>query len=157
MRRFYFNGLGNANHIYGEDIFHIPDWKVIGEYVYDEEGGRHQAFISPIKEVTVLGSIVKPHERIQIEQSLKYTPVGADNLWKNAGLREVATWTINDEYGPSSPSLFIFLGNALRLYRPSFFAESTLTIQQSSFALCRCPDARAVRLAGSLDCMGYCD
>ncbi|GAB0137565.1 hypothetical protein EsDP_00005825 [Epichloe bromicola] len=96
---FVLNGLVNANNIYGEEVFHVPDWRVIGEYVYDEEGGRHQAFISPLKEVTVLGSVVKPHERIQIEQSLKYSKMGAENLWRHAGLRKVETWTRNDEYG----------------------------------------------------------
>lgn len=99
MFRFVLNGLTNANNIYGEEVFHIPEWRVIGEYVYDDEGGRHQAFLSPLKEVTVLGSVVKPHERIQIEQSLKYSKIGAENLWRHAGLRKIETWTRNDEYG----------------------------------------------------------
>ncbi|KAG5950565.1 Ergothioneine biosynthesis protein 1 [Claviceps sorghi] len=96
---FILNGLTNANKIYGEEVFHVPDWHVIGEYVYDDEGGRHQAFISPLKEVTVLGSVVKPHERIQIEKSLKYSKIGAENLWRHAGLRNIHTWTRGDEYG----------------------------------------------------------
>ncbi|KID99569.1 DUF323 domain protein, partial [Metarhizium majus ARSEF 297] len=96
---FILNGLINANRIYGQEIFHLPDWKVIGEYVYDDEGGRHQAFLSPLQEVNVLGSIIKPNERIQIEQSLKYSKIGAENLWKHAGLREIGIWTLGDEYG----------------------------------------------------------
>ncbi|KID75611.1 Ergothioneine biosynthesis protein 1 [Metarhizium brunneum] len=96
---FILNGLINANRIYGQEIFHLPDWKVIGEYVYDDEGGRHQAFLSPLQEVNVLGSIIKPNERIQIEQSLKYSKIGAENLWKHAGLREIGIWTRGDEYG----------------------------------------------------------
>ncbi|KAG6003635.1 Ergothioneine biosynthesis protein 1 [Claviceps maximensis] len=96
---FVLNALTNANNICGGEIFHVPEWHVIGEYVYDDEGGRHQAFISPLKEVTVLGSVVRPHERIQIERSMKYSQVGAENLWRNAGLRKVQTWTRNDEYG----------------------------------------------------------
>ncbi|OAQ66057.1 hypothetical protein VFPPC_14279 [Pochonia chlamydosporia 170] len=96
---FILNGLENANRIYGQDLFHIPDWKVIGEYVYDDEGGRHQAFLAPLQEVNVLGSVIKPHERIQIEQSLKYSKVGSENLWKHAGLREIGLWTRGDEYG----------------------------------------------------------
>ncbi|EFY99927.1 DUF323 domain protein [Metarhizium robertsii ARSEF 23] len=96
---FILNGLINANRIYGQEIFHLPDWKVIGEYVYDDEGGRHQAFLSPLREVNVLGSIIKPNERIQIEQSLKYSKIGAENLWKHAGLRETGIWTRGDEYG----------------------------------------------------------
>ncbi|KAK2616840.1 Ergothioneine biosynthesis protein 1 [Conoideocrella luteorostrata] len=96
---FVLNGLENANHIYGQNIFHVPNWRVVGEYVYDEEGGRHQAFVSPLEEVTVLGSVVKPHERIQIEQSLKYSKVGAANLWRHAGLHVIGTWSRSDEYG----------------------------------------------------------
>ncbi|KAK9441665.1 DUF323 domain protein [Metarhizium brunneum] len=96
---FILNGLINANRIYGQEIFHLPDWKVIGEYVYDDEGGRHQAFLSPLQEVNVLGSIIKPNERIQIEQSLKYSKIGAENLWKHAGLREIGIWTRGNEYG----------------------------------------------------------
>lgn len=93
------NGLSNANSVYGKEIFYVPDWRVIGEYVYDDEGGRHQAFISPLKEVTVLGSVIKAHERIKIEQSLKYSKASADDLWRNAGFRETQTWTRNGEYG----------------------------------------------------------
>ncbi|KAH0598911.1 hypothetical protein MHUMG1_03023 [Metarhizium humberi] len=100
---FILNGLINANRIYGQEIFHLPDWKVIGEYVYDDEGGRHQAFLSPLQEVNVLGSIIKPNERIQIEQSLKYSKIGAENLWKHAGLREIGIWTRGDEYGNEPP------------------------------------------------------
>ncbi|TWU75844.1 hypothetical protein ED733_005205 [Metarhizium rileyi] len=96
---FILNGLNNANRIYGQDLFHLPDWKVIGEYVYDDEGGRHQAFLSPVRDVNILGSVIKPHERIQIEQSLKYSKMGSDNLWKHAGLRQVGTWTRGEEYG----------------------------------------------------------
>ncbi|KJK91916.1 hypothetical protein H633G_04241 [Metarhizium anisopliae BRIP 53284] len=96
---FILNGLINANRIYGQELFHLPDWKVIGEYVYDDEGGRHQAFLSPLQEVNILGSIIKPNERIQIEQSLKYSKIGAENLWKHAGLREIGIWTRGDEYG----------------------------------------------------------
>ncbi|KAG6234139.1 Ergothioneine biosynthesis protein 1 [Claviceps purpurea] len=96
---FILNGLSNANSVYGKEIFYVPDWRVIGEYVYDDEGGRHQAFISPLKEVTVLGSVIKAHERIKIEQSLKYSKASADDLWRNAGFRETQTWTRNGEYG----------------------------------------------------------
>ncbi|ODA81157.1 hypothetical protein RJ55_04121 [Drechmeria coniospora] len=97
--QFSLNGLAHANAIYGEQIFNLDEWEAVGEYVYDEEGGRHQAFVSPICETTVLGSVIKPRERIQIEQSLKYSPIGSERLWKQAGLTEVASWSHNDEYG----------------------------------------------------------
>ncbi|KAH6605386.1 hypothetical protein Trco_007093 [Trichoderma cornu-damae] len=97
--QFVLNGLTHANEILGEEAFNVEEWKVIGEYVYDVEGGRHQAFVSPLEVASVLGHIIKPHERIKIEQSLKYSDVGVDKLWKTAGLQEVARWSCNGEYG----------------------------------------------------------
>src|SRR5688572_32569077 len=60
---FILNGLVHANILYDEEIFHIPDWRVIGEYVYDEDGGRHQAFVSPTRDVEVLGHLIRANER----------------------------------------------------------------------------------------------
>lgn len=97
--RFILNGLGHANEIFNKEVFHLPDWKVIGEYVYDDEGGRHQAFVMPIRDVEVLGIPIKAFERVKIEQSLKYSPVGSEKLWKLAGFEEVYRWTKGDEYG----------------------------------------------------------
>ncbi|OAQ87380.1 hypothetical protein VFPBJ_01420 [Purpureocillium lilacinum] len=97
--QFILNGLAHANEIYGEQVFDVDEWTVIGEYVYDDQGGRHQAFVAPVRETTVLGSVVKARERVKIEQSLKYSKFGADTLWKAAGLVEEAVWTRNGEYG----------------------------------------------------------
>ncbi|KAK7217369.1 hypothetical protein V2G26_005372 [Clonostachys chloroleuca] len=97
--QFILNGLENANSLFGYEVFHIPDWKVIGEYVYDEDGGRHQAFVAPIRETVVLGHQIKAFERIKIEQSLKYSSSGSIKLWKAAGLVEAHRWTLGDEYG----------------------------------------------------------
>ncbi|KAK2059787.1 hypothetical protein LY76DRAFT_645228 [Colletotrichum caudatum] len=96
---FILNGLANANEILGEEAFKIDDWEVIGEYVYDEEGGRHQAFYSPVRDTYVMGALVKQHERIQVEQSLKYSQLGAENLWNMAGLVETACWAKGNEHG----------------------------------------------------------
>jgi len=74
----------------------------VGEYVYDIEGGRHQAFYSPIRDTTVLGETVKTHERIQVEQSLKYSKAGAERLWSAAGMSETHRWTYAQEYGESA-------------------------------------------------------
>lgn len=74
---------------------------MIGEYVYDDEGGRHQAFVTPLRDVVVLGHQIKQFERIKIEQSLKYSPMGSEKLWKLAGLEEVDRWSEGDEYGES--------------------------------------------------------
>jgi|SRR3569833_149381 len=99
MHRFILNGLNHANTIMGETVFDVEDWRVIGEYVYDAEGGRHQAFYSPIRDTFVLGDMIPSHERIQIEQSLKYSNVEAEKLWTVAGLTETDRWKYGDEYG----------------------------------------------------------
>ena len=97
--RFILNGIIHVNALYGEEIFHIPDWRVIGEYVYDEDGGRHQAFLSPTRDCHVLGHSIKANERIQIEQSVKYSTSSADRLFELSGLKAVERWIIGDEYG----------------------------------------------------------
>ncbi|KAM4058983.1 histidine-specific methyltransferase, SAM-dependent domain-containing protein [Hirsutella rhossiliensis] len=119
---FYLNGLAHANEIYGEQVFRVDEWKVVGEYVYDRDGGRHQAFLTPLRDMTVLGAALDPHERIQIEQSLKYSKHGSDKLWKQAGLSEVACWRRGDEYG-----LHILQRATLPFYRnPSLYATAPL-------------------------------
>ncbi|RYP80306.1 hypothetical protein DL769_002540 [Monosporascus sp. CRB-8-3] len=98
--QFILNGLTHANDVLGEQAFNLDDWKVIGEYVYDEEGGRHQAFYAPKRDVLIMGEIIKAHERIQIEQSLKYSAEDREDLWNAAGLTEIERWTTEDgDYG----------------------------------------------------------
>ncbi|KAI9897777.1 hypothetical protein N3K66_007633 [Trichothecium roseum] len=117
--QFILNGLAHANSIFKKDVFTLEDWRVIGEYVYDHpSGGRHQAFVSPTRDVVVLDQHIKANERIQIEQSQKYSPTGLANLLRGAGLAEVQAWQTYDlEYGihllqrtsmpfPSQPSLY---------------------------------------------------
>lgn len=104
----------NANQILGEEVFRTEDWRVIGEYVYDDEGGRHQAFYSPVKDVVIFGETIKAHERIQVEQSLKYSQAAATKLWNTAGLTEVDEWELDDEYGKS------ILGFVLYHHYPRF-------------------------------------
>ncbi|KAK3398563.1 C-type lectin protein [Sordaria brevicollis] len=96
---FILNGLRNANEILGETAFIEGDWRVIGEYVYDEEGGRHQAFYAPIRDTMVMGELIKSHDRIQVEQSLKYSKEESERLWSKAGLEQVTEWTYGNEYG----------------------------------------------------------
>lgn len=87
-----------------EKVFNIDDWKVIGEYVYDDDGGRHQAFYSPKKDVTCIGVIIQEGEKIQVEQSLKYSADESRVLWEQAGLKEVKKWSASAE----SYSTYIF-------------------------------------------------
>jgi hypothetical protein len=95
--RFVLNGLENANHILGENVFNIDDWRVIGEYVYDLKGGRHQAFYSPKKDVKCLGVCIEKGERVQVEQSLKYSDEESRVLWELAGLKEIGKWSSSTE------------------------------------------------------------
>jgi len=67
--------------------------------VYDAQGGRHQAFYAPMRDTIVMGERIQPHERIQVEQSLKYSAAEAEELWKLAGMTEIAQWRHLKEYG----------------------------------------------------------
>ncbi|KAK8051383.1 hypothetical protein PG993_002768, partial [Apiospora rasikravindrae] len=122
--QFILNGLRHANEVLGSEEFKLEDWEVIGEYVYDNEGGRHQAFYSPVRDTTVLGETLKAHERIQVEQSLKYSKDGMQNLWRAAGVVESDRWMVEgDEYGLhllTKPTTMEF-GR-----KPSQYAQATL-------------------------------
>lgn len=98
--RFLLNGLRHANEVLGEEAFNVEDWAVIGEYVYDAEGGRHQAFYAPKRDITVMGEALKAGERVQVEQSLKYSAEERERLGSFAGLVEIERWMTDDEdYG----------------------------------------------------------
>ncbi|KAK6065870.1 duf323 domain protein [Seiridium cupressi] len=117
--RFVLNGLGHANEVLEAEVFDLNDWQVIGEYVFDIEGGRHQAFYAPVRDVTILGETIKSQERIQVEQSLKYSEDGMKKLWAEAGVVETERWmTDGDEYGKQAskavlvpPALLVRPGN----------------------------------------------
>lgn len=98
--KFILNGLAHANKLAGKEIFRSSDWKVIGEY--DEQVGRHQAFLSPIKDLAIDGVCVKAGERIRIEESYKYSLVQSAELWRNAQLVPKARFgSETDEYRKS--------------------------------------------------------
>jgi hypothetical protein len=114
----------HANEVLEADAFKPKDWQVIGEYVYDDEGGRHQAFYSPVRDVTVLGVSIKAHERIQVEQSLKYSEDGMTKLWTAAGVVETERWMVDgDEYGELIPN-FLPLSNPGKMGARSPFTPS---------------------------------
>jgi hypothetical protein len=96
----------HANEILGEKAFNTEDWRVIGEYVYDDQGGRHQAFYSPIKDVHYKDIHFKAGERVQMEQSLKYSPEQAQDLWQVSGLNEARRWSASSEVYSTSRLLF---------------------------------------------------
>lgn len=67
--KFIANGLVHANETLGKEAFEMDIWKVIGEY--NQEAGRHQAFVSPSKATTVNGVVVEKDEKLRIEESHK--------------------------------------------------------------------------------------
>ena len=85
---FDLNGLAHANRLVGKKVFNRSDWKIIGEY--DEDAGRHQAFYSPVRDVVVEGIPIKAGERIRFEESYKYSLLQSGELWRHAGLMELA-------------------------------------------------------------------
>ncbi|KAK4140359.1 C-type lectin protein [Dichotomopilus funicola] len=95
---FILNGLRHANKVLGENAFDEKDWRVVGEYVCDAQGGRHQAFYSPVRDTIVMGERVQPHERIKVEQSLKYSSEEAGELWRQAGMTSVREWRHREHY-----------------------------------------------------------
>ncbi|KAH8808957.1 C-type lectin protein [Xylogone sp. PMI_703] len=94
---FVLNGLVHANRLLGKEVFNLKDWRVIGEYVYDHEGGRHQAFYSPSRNVQFNDIYFEAGERIQVEQSLKYSQEEATQLWDVAGLKEMGRWSASSD------------------------------------------------------------
>lgn len=52
----------------------------------------------------MLGETIKAHERVQVEQSLKYSQSSVTRLWNGANLEEVDHWMLRQEYGMSTPS-----------------------------------------------------
>jgi len=104
------NGLVRSNEILGEKAFELEDWRVIGEYVYDSEGGRHQAFYSPVRDLWYRDIHFKAGERIQVEQSLKYSSEDASHLWEAASLNEVKRWSASsDDYGKYPCCFFLYV------------------------------------------------
>lgn len=98
---FVLAGLTNANELLGYEAFHIPDWKVIGEY--DVAAGRHHAFVTSTKDVIIEGVAIQANEKIRIEESYKYTWEQRQNLWSASGVVEGARWTNADgDYGEFS-------------------------------------------------------
>ncbi|TLS31255.1 hypothetical protein PpBr36_02899 [Pyricularia pennisetigena] len=82
-----------------QQAFKLEDWQVIGEYVYDAEGGRHQAWYSPIRDTWALGQLIPAGERVFVERSVKYSKSETQNLWQAAGMVEAGKWSVGDEYG----------------------------------------------------------
>lgn len=94
---FTLNGLKHANKLLRYEAFQLSDWEAIGNY--DEVGGRHQAFVSPKKDMVLEGVSLQAGEKIRIEESYKYSPAQSERLWRASGVIEAAGWTnMNGDY-----------------------------------------------------------
>jgi EasF-like predicted methyltransferase len=101
--KFILNGLEHANELLGSQDFDTNTWKVFGEYRYDEFGGRHMAFVSPTRDVVIDGISIKKNEKIQIEESNKFTTEETRQMFNEAGLVEGAKWANHHgDYGMHS-------------------------------------------------------
>lgn len=89
--QFILNGLVHANRLLEKEVFQLSEWKVIGEY--NVEAHRHQAFLLPLHDVDVLGTIIPAGERIRIEESYKYSTTQIKELWQHAGLQPQARYS----------------------------------------------------------------
>lgn len=95
-------------------MFSKSDWRVIGEYAFDHEGGRHQAFYAPKINIEYKNILLKAEERIQVERSLKYSPEEASQLWKASGLKEIGKFAASSDayskyHTPGTLCLFLLL------------------------------------------------
>jgi L-histidine Nalpha-methyltransferase / hercynylcysteine S-oxide synthase len=90
-RDFELNGLRNVNKILGKEEFKEGEWDYVGEY--DAEGGRHEAWFVPLKDVTVCDINFNKGEKILVERSYKYNKREVQELWEKSGVVEAGHWS----------------------------------------------------------------
>ncbi|TQB70368.1 hypothetical protein MPDQ_000634 [Monascus purpureus] len=83
-RKFYENGLRNANFVLGFEAFKPAEWDIVTRY--DAKEGCHVAFYSPRKDVNINGIIISEGEEVIFEEAFKYDARERERLWRNAGL-----------------------------------------------------------------------
>ena len=105
--RFILNGLRNANHILGQNVFDEDYWQVFGSW--NEAAGRHEAFVYPRKDVVVDGILIAAGEKVRIEESHKYSIAQTHQLFRDSMLdsKEVFGNKTND-YRKAFPIAFCF-------------------------------------------------
>lgn len=151
---FILNGLKHANRLMEKEAFKLDEWEVIGEF--DEEAGRHHAFVSPLKDFTIEGVKISKGERIRIEESYKYSRDEVLELWEGAGLAVNAVWS-NDrgDYGkspqPIRPMKVIDLGS-----RIAPRVEACSFLSHEAGRVCSTTSANTYRMARALESMGRC-
>jgi EasF-like predicted methyltransferase len=142
---FILNGLKHANRLMEKATFKLDEWEVIGEF--DEAAGRHHAFVSPLKDVTIEGAKISEGERIRIEESYKYSREEILELWEGAGLAENAVWS-NDrgDYGESRQLRRLTKGIDLDS-RAALRVETCSVLPQQAGCVCCTTSANACRMA----------
>jgi L-histidine Nalpha-methyltransferase / hercynylcysteine S-oxide synthase len=104
--KFVLNGLEHANELLGSHDFDTNTWRVFGEYRYDEQGGRHVAFVSPARDVTIDGVTIRQDEKIKIEESHKFSAEETNQVFCDAGLVQGVRWANQQgDYGMCNPRL----------------------------------------------------
>jgi EasF-like predicted methyltransferase len=115
--QFILNGLTHANKILGDDsAFDPQDWKVIGEF--NRIRDCHQAFLSPMRDVTVDGVSISKGEKIRIEESHKYSAEETSALFSATQLVEGCKWTTQrGDYGMYYHLIFHFMRGSRTSHR----------------------------------------
>lgn len=84
------NGLSHANKILGKEAFDKDEWRVVGRY--NETAGRHEAYYSPVKDLSFESIDFTAGEMVRVEQSNKFSAEDRSRLWSSAELAEGAAW-----------------------------------------------------------------
>ncbi|CRG83805.1 Meiotically up-regulated gene 158 protein [Talaromyces islandicus] len=96
-RRFYVNGLIHANEVLGHEAFKLDQWTI--ESSYNVADGCHRAFYVPTQDVSINGIRLHKGERVLFEEAYKYNALERDQLWRMAGLINVAALgNASDDY-----------------------------------------------------------
>lgn len=102
--KFIFNALRHSNAILGYGAFDEADWKVHGEW--EEEVGRHTQYLIPKTETCFEGRCFLPGKKIPVVSSHKYDQADQRQLFRRAGVRQIAYWSGGDgSYGKLSTRL----------------------------------------------------
>jgi len=151
---FILNGLKRANELLGYEAFGPKDWKVIGKY--NKEHDRHEAFVAPVKDVTIEGVVIQAGEEVRIEESWKYNWDQSERLWYDARVSEGAKWVnARGDYGN-----FVFSSferSVTNITSTAFCQQPRGLVSYRTCNLCFSPLPLAFRLEQSLDGLGLCD
>jgi L-histidine Nalpha-methyltransferase / hercynylcysteine S-oxide synthase len=142
-REFELNGLRNANKILGKEEFKAGEWEYVGEY--DADGGRHEAWFVPLKDVSVCDLSFKRGEKILVERSYKYNKREVLELWEESGVVEVGHW--------SDPSK-VYGSFASEVSNVRCPCRSRCAILLSPHA-CQNPSSGFARVERTLESLGY--